>query len=166
MVRRNRQSRPDAHNFGAGPLIFGPAIGFLLVLTVLRRAVPSWLAWSFLPKQICLPAWAVLLTLGLSLYLVALCQLKRATRAGRLATRGLFRCCRHPIYAAWLFFILPGLSFLVGILIAFAVVPYAFLMFRILIPGEQRHLERRFGEAYREYRLRTGALLPRLKKRD
>lgn len=152
--------RARGFGLGVGPLIFIPALTYLLVLVPLRLKGGHWLGWSFLPRPVCLPPAYVLLGLGLSCYLLAFRQLRRAARAGRLATRGMFRCCRHPIYASWILVILPGLSLALGTVLAFAVVPYALLVFRLFIRGEERELERRFGGAYRAYRDRTLALIP------
>ena len=118
---------------GAGGRIFAPVLAYLILLTAVRLWAPSWLAFSLLPGW-AWPVGVVLLVLGLTAYGVALVQLSRAIREGRLATDGLFRCCRHPIYAV--------------------------LLFLVYIRTEARPLEERFWEAYRSYRGRTGALTP------
>jgi len=152
--------RARGFGLGVGPLIFIPALTYLLVLVPLRLKAAHWLRWSFLPRHVCLPPAYVLLVIGLSCYLLAFRQLRRAARAGRLATGGMFRCCRHPIYASWILVILPGLSLVLGTVLALAVVPYALLVFRLFIGDEERELEGRFGEAYRAYRGYTPALIP------
>ena len=46
---------------GVGPLIFIPALSYLLVLVPLRLKAAHWLGWSFLPRQLCVWPACVLL---------------------------------------------------------------------------------------------------------
>jgi protein-S-isoprenylcysteine O-methyltransferase Ste14 len=144
---------------GAGRRIFVPVLVYLILVAAVRLWAPSWLAFSMLPGW----AWPVgggLLVLGLTAYGVAYAQLSRAIRQRRLATEGLFRWCRHPIYAAWVYLTLPGVSLILGTVLAFASLPLAVLLFLIYIRIEERRLAERFGEAYCAYRARTPALIP------
>lgn len=77
-----------------------------------------------------------------------------------LITTGPFAFVRHPLYAADMF-ALPGLAavwsndfwFVVVWLIMPAVLP-------LFTRGEERFMERQFGEAYRRYRERVPAFIP------
>ena len=81
----------------------------------------------------------------------------------RLVVAGPYRLVRHPLYAAG-FLMLAGIalataSWLVGALCAVAAAAIRW----VVVPLEEDQLERRFGERYRDYRRRTGALAPRLR---
>ncbi len=124
----------------------------------------NWFAWA--------PA-AMFFFLGFSIYRVAfqsfhhtqvsgLAEIEPGRHRQQLVTTGIRSRVRHPIYLGHLCEILgwcvgTGLIALY-VLAAFAVITGA-LMFRV----EDRELEARFGEAYREYRARVPALLFRLK---
>lgn len=83
---------------------------------------------------------------------------------GRLVKEGLYRFVRHPQYAG---FILIS----VAVLFEWATIPlliiWPFLVSLYYRQGrrEERELENRFGEEWREYAAATGMFLPRLRPR-
>jgi protein-S-isoprenylcysteine O-methyltransferase Ste14 len=99
---------------------------------------------------------------GIAVYAVSLKVLNRGLRKGVLVTDGTFAIVRHPVYASWILLVLPGLSLVLNSwpLLVLPVIGYA--SFRMLIGIEDRYLASRFGAAYREYRLATGEIFPRL----
>ena len=107
-------------------------------------------------------------TLGLVLRIASMAQLGprfsplvAMQREHALETRGLYARIRHPGYAG------AGLAAL-GAVMAFGsalgLAPLA--LFGVLIAGRVRReealMEARFGEEWRDYRVRTGALVPRI----
>jgi protein-S-isoprenylcysteine O-methyltransferase Ste14 len=80
----------------------------------------------------------------------------------RLVTSGPYRYVRHPMYTAY-FAIFLG--FFLTILNLIALAPL------LAIPGEihtatieEEHLAKRYGEAYRDYKQRTGMFFPKRRK--
>ena len=75
--------------------------------------------------------------------------------ASTLCTRGPFRFSRNPIYLGdW--FLLSGVSLLLGTLWPLAFAPLIWLMLRFgVIRHEEVHLEAKFGDAYRDYKARV-----------
>lgn len=146
-------------------------IGPSMVLTALAYAAVAWSVawqwpeWCLVPPGI-YPVLAViggcLLLLGLALLVLAGRAVSAAYRGDQLATTGAFGVVRHPVYAVWIVLLLPGLALLSG---AWPVLPaplVAYAVFRRRIGVEERYLDERFGQAYRDYRARVGELLPRL----
>ncbi len=156
-----REERGDRSFWLALPgflgVFFGPPLEYLYL--------PSWLPRG-LGMQI---AGLALVGLGLLLRLWA----RRAIRslytghiqvqAGHcLVQSGPYRYIRHPGYAGFLLAALGlalGYSSLVGLAALFA----------LLLPGlayrmwvEERLLEAQFGEAYRQYKMGTGRLIPKI----
>ena len=78
----------------------------------------------------------------------------------RLVTTGLHSRVRHPIYAAH-FLMLLGWTVGGGLLVCYAMVGFSLVAGTIMITLEERELERRFGEPWREYKRRVPAFLPR-----
>ena len=132
---------------------------------------PRVLAWSFieLPSVV---RWA-----GVGLVLLLIPFIVSAQRAlGRnisptvmthedheLVTSGPYRWIRNPLYTArtmlftGLGLISASAFLLVGGLVSLVLVA-------IRLPSEEAELEKRFGQAYRDYVRRTGRFLPRLRR--
>ncbi len=125
--------------------------------------------WSFLPPfaaafQV---LGAILLFLGLPLftvgaYLTGKHVYSKLPEERPLLQRGPYRYIRHPIYLS---FLLTAAGFL---LLAENVVmlPLLFAVSALRYPkAEEEELVRLYGDAYREYRSRTGRFLPKLRLR-
>ncbi len=78
-----------------------------------------------------------------------------------LVTHGVYRRIRHPMYAAiWLWSVSQGML-LPNWLAGWSIVPVFAVMYFLRVPREEALMCQSFGDAYREYILRTGRLLPR-----
>jgi protein-S-isoprenylcysteine O-methyltransferase Ste14 len=79
-----------------------------------------------------------------------------------LVTGGPYRWVRHPLYATSLFLMLSlGLVAQSWFILAYGVV--GLIVFRfVVIPAEEENLIASFGDAYRRYQSRTGAIFPKL----
>jgi protein-S-isoprenylcysteine O-methyltransferase Ste14 len=76
-----------------------------------------------------------------------------------LITHGMHGRVRHPIYLAHLCCLL-GLAISSGLVAAYALLFFAVITGIFLVRFEDKELERRFGEEFRAYRVRTPALIP------
>ena len=112
---------------------------------------------KYLPAR---PLGTALLLLGLAVYAAAIMRLYTAHDAGRLETGGIYAIVRHPMDAAWVVCIIPGLSLLAGGFLVLTAPLFTALIYRLSIPHEEAWLESRHGEAYRRYRSRVGGVLP------
>src|SRR2546422_1167388 len=110
---------------------------------------------------------AILLFLGLPLftagaYLTGKYVYSKLPEERPLLQRGPYRCIRHPIYLS---FLLTSVGFL---LLAenIVMVPLLFALTALKYPKpEEEELIQLYGDAYREYRNRTGRFFPRLRRR-
>lgn len=81
-----------------------------------------------------------------------------------LVTTGPYRWVRHPLYTAGIaLFGSIGLLAASAFILAWTLVALVGIC-AFVIPREESHLVDRFGDAYRRYRRRTGALVPRLSR--
>jgi len=79
-----------------------------------------------------------------------------------LVTHGPYRWVRHPLYtAATIAFLALGLIAANAFILALAALIFVGVALWI-VPKEETELEAKFGRAYEDYRMRTGAFLPRL----
>jgi hypothetical protein len=67
---------------------------------------------------------------------------------------------RHPIYLGHLLMLL-GWSLGSGLAVLYALTAFAIVTGALMIRWEERELERRFGQQYREYKRRVPAIVPR-----
>jgi len=141
---------------------------FLGVLTYVAN--PRWMAWSALA----LPAWVrwTGVVLGLAMVPAAYWAFRTLGRNvsetvltrehHELVTTGPYRVIRHPLYAMGIgLFLAVGLMAASWFILLFALIVVASIRL-VVVPLEERELEAKFGDAYRRYRERTGALVPRL----
>ena len=80
----------------------------------------------------------------------------------RLVTTGIRRHIRHPIYLAH-FCELLGWSVGTGMAILFAMTVFAAITGVFMLRAEDRELESRFGDEFRQYRDQVPMLFPRLR---
>ncbi len=81
-------------------------------------------------------------------------------RNNKLATTGPYALCQHPLYASFIFFLIPGAAFLFNSWLLFVPALVMFALIKLLIHREYRVLEQRYGEEWREYHKKTPELLP------
>ena len=79
----------------------------------------------------------------------------------RLVTNGLYRLVRHPMYSSFLV-LGVGQALLVANWIAgLSGLASVLLLIAVRLPREEAMMIEQFGDRYRDYRKRTGAVLPR-----
>ena len=144
--------------------------GAALWLGVIAYTInPAWMAWSAMP----LPSWLRWSGAGFSVLSVALLTWTLPTLGTNLTdtvvtrehhtlvTRGPYRWIRHPFYAAMALVILGSALIAANwFMLVSGVVVFALLAVRSRV--EEEHLAARFGDAYREYKHRTGRFLPKI----
>ena len=113
-----------------------------------------------------IPYW-ILATVGVALIVIGMIflvaarrNLKRALNAGVLCTAGVYSMCRHPVYAAWVIFLVPGLVLLANSWAGPTIPPVMYVILRILVSKEEQYLDQRFGDEFRSYKRRVPAVLP------
>jgi protein-S-isoprenylcysteine O-methyltransferase Ste14 len=115
-----------------------------------------------IPRMFTLILGVLLLILGIPIYLVSGLSISKYFREGKLATEGIYAYFRHPIYGSWIVFIMPGIVLLLNSLIGLSIPIFMYVIFKILIVGEDKYLEESFGEEFYEYKNRVGEIFPKL----
>ncbi|MBN2554511.1 MAG: isoprenylcysteine carboxylmethyltransferase family protein [Anaerolineales bacterium] len=142
--------------FGAAYIFAPGAFAFAYALPY-----PAWLRWlgaAFLLTGLLL-LWSAHHHLGLSFHSLVNSKVRQ-----ELVQTGPYAWIRHPIYTAYLQNYLGG-GLLAGnlILIVIPTVMFALLVM-IRMPQEEAVMRERFGQAYANYMIQTGKLLPRLRR--
>ena len=141
------------------------------------------LVWTFAPKfmewsALSLPDWARWAGLALGLASIVLNAWSHKTLSQKLGEDfdpvlrllkvpalvkdGPYATMRHPIYLAFLMMQLSVLLLTSNWLIGWSGIAIIVAVIAIRIPEEEKMLIEQFGDEYRAYRKKTGALLPKL----
>ena len=84
-------------------------------------------------------------------------------RPDSVVTSGAFRYVRHPLYLASILTYL-GLTVSTVSLFSLVLLVGIFIFYNYIASYEERLLDARFGEAYREYKTITGKWVPKIGK--
>ncbi len=155
----------DFQKFGVGPSFIVLSLAYAAVALLLQYrwlGNPTFTLGSRWVNLVLGGAWALA---GVLVFASAVRQFSRCYQQGTLCTHGAYALMRHPMYGAWIVFIVPGVVVALGALWGLTVPIWMAVIFRLLIEKEERWLEAHFGEAYKAYRQRVGMLGPRVFRR-
>lgn len=145
--------------FGVGPT--GAAVTLLmLVLFVWLDAIighPVIMDNAILMKTV----GVLLIVLGLGLHGWSYATLRSWWSGDQLCTRGPFRYFRHPMYAAWITFVCPGVALYRNAWVYLVWILMIHPFWHALVRKEETTMTGFFGDAYREYARETGRFVPR-----
>jgi protein-S-isoprenylcysteine O-methyltransferase Ste14 len=145
--------------WGVGPKTFVPSLTYTLAAWAATSAWPGAFRLRSLPDVVGTVG-VVLTTVGLLMWMVGGVTVMRAYNRDQLVTSGVFALVRHPVYAAWITLVFPGLALLNRSWPMFITPLIAYAIFRRLIHREDEYLEQRFGPAYVNYRRRVNEVIP------
>lgn len=84
----------------------------------------------------------------------------------RLVTEGLYRDVRHPMYASFLVMGVGQALLVANWIAGLSGLAATALLMAVRLPREEAMMIEQFGDQYRDYRRRVGAVLPRWQRRD
>lgn len=145
---------------GIGPKWGLISISYCALTILLRRYNMELFSMNWIPYWILATIGVSLIIIGLPFYVVGAVSAMRAYNADRLCTKGVFRLCRHPVYAAWTVFLVPGIMLLSNSWIGLTAFPVMYASLRIMVRKEDNYLENKFGDEYLTYKKRVPAIFP------
>ena len=107
----------------------------------------------------------ILAGLGLALHAWSILTLRKWWEASALCVTGPYKWFRHPMYASWATFILPGAALWLDSWICLAGIVLIHAAWHFIVMPEERMMLDLFGDEYRRYAARTGRFVPRLWRR-
>jgi protein-S-isoprenylcysteine O-methyltransferase Ste14 len=146
--------------WGVGPIFAGLSIGYAIVLFAISRHYHPFFKISFLPGWFLSTLGIIFIMIGVPFFLISVKTATRAYNADALVTDGIFRYCRHPLYASWVVFIVPGIVLLMKSWLILTTPIFMYFILRLLVKKEEVYLENVFGSEYREYKERVPCILP------
>jgi protein-S-isoprenylcysteine O-methyltransferase Ste14 len=146
--------------WGVGPKVMGPGYvsAFLLYWFTAKDNILTVLKTHNLPGYIMSIS---LIAAGTVLFLITQNKIKKALKTHTLVTTGVFGYIRNPMYAAHLFFIMPGLFLLFSNAWIWLSLVISLVLFNLLISREEAVLQKLYGDEYDGYKIRVSRLLPR-----
>ncbi len=108
---------------------------------------------------------ALLTAAGIVMLVLSGKRVSKAFREGKLATDGMYSFSRNPLYAAWIFFIIPGLVVISGRVLWLLIPIFMYALFKLLIREEDDYLEQKFGGEYLSYKSEVNEIFPWFRNR-
>jgi protein-S-isoprenylcysteine O-methyltransferase Ste14 len=147
---------------GIGVKFAGLSLGFSAVIIFIHFFTYPLFHIKFLPYRAFLIPGIFLIVVGISLYFGSAFSVRKAYLEDTLRTKGVYSICRHPLYASFIFLIVPGICLLFKSWIAFSV-PFAMYVFlKVLIKEEEDYLSERFDSEYEKYKREVSFAFPRI----
>ncbi len=138
-------------------VVVGPALGLAIGATILFPAIGS---FTLRFRGLFIIAGAIISMLGALFWASAAFELVRAWMKKTLATRGAYGLCRHPIFAVWIWFILPAVAFFADSWFFLTAAAIFLVTSLIAARREEEDLLDEFGSDYEMYRERVRSLIP------
>jgi protein-S-isoprenylcysteine O-methyltransferase Ste14 len=146
--------------WGIGPIFASLSIGYgMITLTISRYFHPAFQI-GLVPYWLLSILGIALILIGVPFFIIPIKKVTHAYNANALVTDGIFRCCRHPLYASWVVFIVPGIFFLINSWIGLTTPIFMYFILRLLVRKEETYLESVFGSKYLEYKKNVPCILP------
>lgn len=142
----------------------GPVRPPLVYLGSIGLGVLVHLLWpvQWLPASVSVPIGVMTMLVAGALFISAVRTLRKAgtpVPGNRpttiIVSAGPYRFSRNPIYLAFTLLQLGLAAWLNALGLMLAVLPAAALMALVVVPREERYLERKFGESYLQYKARV-----------
>jgi protein-S-isoprenylcysteine O-methyltransferase Ste14 len=145
---------------GIGPKLALISLPYILLAILVTHRDPQFLKLNLADNVWFAIAGYAWIGIGFLFYVATIFVFLTDFKKGLLVTRGTFSLCRNPIYASFIVFFIPGLAlvFQSGMILSIAMVLY--LNFKLSIHGENKVLQREFGETYETYRKNVNELIP------
>ncbi len=151
--------------WGVGPKFTAISIAYSVIIYTIHFLCFPQLTFIIISRSIDLALGIFCVILGIPIFVLPALTIHECFNQGELCTRGVYSFIRHPIYGAWIVFIIPGTTLISGSIISITIPIFMYCAFRILIVDEERYLEHQFGSEYLEYKESVGAVFPKLTRR-
>lgn len=150
--------------WGVGPKMAVITLLYTGILLALHYSFPGIFTLSLVPATLIWLLSALLLCIGFPFLIISAKTIKAVYQQDQLYTKGVYRLCRHPLYASFIFFIAPGIVLLFRSWLLLTVPLFLYVVFRLLIRVEERYLSERYTADFIEYRQNTNLVFPNLCK--
>jgi protein-S-isoprenylcysteine O-methyltransferase Ste14 len=146
--------------WGVGPIIALITTVYGMFAMVISQIFYPFFKIQMISYHVILLLGILLILMGVFFLIVSFVGITKAYNHNNLVTKGIFSFCRHPIYASWLLFIVPGIVLLTQSWINLTIPIFMYFIVRYMVRKEEVYLEEHFGKPYLEYKNRTSCIIP------
>jgi protein-S-isoprenylcysteine O-methyltransferase Ste14 len=136
---------------GVAPYIAAPTFFYLAFTIVISYLAMGMFAITSSGYGVLIVIGIIMIVIGVLMVISCGRKVLKSFSSGKLITEGLYKIFRNPMYAAYLLFIIPGISFLFNSWLALTTIIFNYILFSLLIKKEHRYLQEKFGKEYEEY---------------
>ena len=162
MLERKVMNAKQMTRWGIGPKFTIISLIYAAIVFTIQNTLLSEFRFVIYSTLINKILGVVLILIGFVIFLIPAFTIDKYFYEGKLCTKGVYAYLRHPIYAAWISFIVPGFVIFRGSILGITIPIFMYIIFRVLIPAEEKYLLDKFGDEYVEYRSKVGAVFPKL----
>lgn len=146
--------------WGVGPIFAFLSVGYGIFILAISRYFYPVFKIPLLTKSLLFVLGVILILIGIPFFIISVKTIMKACNSDSLITRGIYGCCRHPLYSAWVVFIVPGIVLMVNGWIGLTVPLFMYFLLRKLVIKEEVYLEQMFGSEYTDYKHEIPCILP------
>jgi protein-S-isoprenylcysteine O-methyltransferase Ste14 len=146
--------------WGVGRRIALFSLTYFIVITIVHFSYPGLFLITKTTNIVFPIVGTILIALGLTMYVLGARKITTAFHEGKLLTTGVYAIVRHPMYSGIIVFFAPGVALWFRSWIILTVPLVAYIIFKILIPKEEKYLEEKFGKEYLDYKSKVNAVIP------
>ena len=148
--------------WGVGPKFAIISLAYAAIIFAIQNIVFSEYRFIIYSTFINTILGILLIAIGLTIFLIPAFTIDRYFYEGTLCKKGVYAYLRHPIYASWISFIVPGIVIVRGSMLGITIPLFMYIIFRALIHSEEQYLIDTFGDEYIEYKSKVWAVFPKL----
>ena len=146
--------------WGVGPIFAFLSISYGMIMLVISRYFHPAFQIPFVPYWLLCILGIVLILIDVPFFIISVKTVMKAYNSDKLVTDGIYGCCRHPLYSAWVVLIVPGIVFLANSWIGLTAPLFMYFLLCKLVTKEEVYLEHVFGSEYIKYKNKVPCILP------
>lgn len=154
----------DRTIWGSGNRIAGVVAPYVLLVAAVNRWVLSSIRFPG-ARVTSAVVGLVGVAAGVGTIVASYRAVRNALDRDELCTDGPYRFVRHPLYATWIWLLLPGAALSLDLPLLLSASPVMYVVTRRFLPREEATLEAEFGDEYEAYRDDVNALVPTIGRR-
>jgi len=152
----------EMNRLGVGPKFALLGLVYGAVILVLHYSFFPTLTFTLISKWVNIVLGTILIIIGFPLFILSGIMVHTHIGKGKLCTTGVYAYCRHPLYGAWVLFVVPGIVMITGSVVAISWPVFLYILCKIYTAEEERYLRTKFGDEYLGYEKEVYAIFPKI----